>query len=98
MIVGSLAVTLQIPSSHSLKEKRMVVKSLLTRARQDFHVAVAEVGDTERWQIAELGFAAVSETAHQVDAILRTVLEFIERSRPDLPILAADFDSFAPNS
>ena len=94
MIIGSLHMTFHLPESHSLKEKRMVVKSLLARARNDFAVAAAEVGDTERWQIAELGFACVSESQQHVAEVLQHVQDFVERTRPDLTILEAAVDFF----
>jgi len=87
MIVGALRIVLQIPESHSLKDKRQVVRSLLQRARNDFTVAAAEVGDTERWQIAELGFAYVSESEAHVNEVIDKVARFIEGSRPDLTML-----------
>src|SRR5271165_4677343 len=97
MIIGSLHLTLHLPESHSLKEKRQIVKSLLARMRNEYGVAAAEVGDSERWQIGELGFACVSESEHHADDILRHVLNAIEGARPDLPVLAADFDFFSPD-
>ncbi len=87
MIVGALRIKLHLPESHSLKDKRQIVKSLLARARNDFAVASAEVGDTERWQVAELGFACVSESGAHVDEVLEKVARFIEATRPDLDVL-----------
>lgn len=94
MIIGSLALVLHLPDSHSLKDKRQIVKSLLARARNEFAVAAAEVGDTERWQIAELGFACVSQSQRHADDILRHVAGYIENARPDLPVLSASYEFF----
>ena len=44
MMILSLKIKLHAPWVHSLKEKRMVVKSLLSKMRNKFNVAVAEVG------------------------------------------------------
>ena len=95
MIVGALRIVLHLPDSHSLKDKRQIVKSLLTRARQDFQVSAAEVGDAERWQIAELGFACVSESAAHVDEVLEKVTRFIEATRPDLDILESHTEAMS---
>jgi uncharacterized protein YlxP (DUF503 family) len=89
MIVGALHVVLQLPESHSLKDKRQVVRSLLARARNQFGVSAAEVGDTERWQIAELGFALVNENGALVADVLQKLEGFIGDLRPDLTILEA---------
>jgi uncharacterized protein len=87
MIVGALRVILQLPDSHSLKDKRQIVRSLLSRARNEFAVAAAEVGDPERWQIATLGFAYVSENETHVTEVLSNVERFITGIRPDLFVL-----------
>ena len=47
MMILSLKIKLHAPWVHSLKEKRMVVKSLLSKMRNKFNVAVAEVGEQD---------------------------------------------------
>jgi uncharacterized protein len=76
--VGVLRVVLHLPNSSSLKAKRQVVASLLKRVRNEFSVAAAEVGDGDRWQIAELGIACVSNDARHADEVLARVVTFIE--------------------
>lgn len=95
MIIGGLRVVLRLPDSHSLKDKRQVVRSLLARTRNEFPVSSAEVGDTERWQIAELGFACVNESGAVVAEVLDKVVRYIEDTRPDLEVLDAHQETFA---
>lgn len=78
LFIGVLEVTLSIPWSHSLKEKRMVQKSLTTRLRQRFNVSVAEVGQQELWQRAELAVVCVSGEAGYVSGLLDEVERYIE--------------------
>jgi uncharacterized protein YlxP (DUF503 family) len=42
MVIGTLTVTLQVPDSESLKDKRQVVRSLTAKLRNTFNVAVAD--------------------------------------------------------
>jgi uncharacterized protein len=78
MNIGVLRVVLHLPNSGSLKAKRQVVASLLKRVRNEFSVAAAEVGEGDRWQIAELAVACVSNDARHADEVLARVLTFIE--------------------
>ncbi len=57
--------TLLIPGAQSLKDKRMVVRSVKERCRARFNVSVVESGDNDKWQRARITFAlaAVSESA-----------------------------------
>ena len=75
-----------IPHSGSLKEKRRVVKHLLETSRGRYGVAAAEVGHQDRWQRAELGFAAVSSTQSHVEEILESVERFVW-SNPEIEVI-----------
>jgi uncharacterized protein len=76
--VGVLRVTLHLPNSGSLKAKRQVIAGLLKRVRTEFGVAAAEVGEGDRWQLAELAFACVSNDGRHSDEVLSRVLTFVE--------------------
>jgi len=78
LTVGLLRVKLHLPESESLKSKRQVVSGLLRRMRQELKVAAAEVGELDRWQLAELAVATVSGDGRHADEVLATALTFIE--------------------
>src|SRR5579864_7032434 len=78
LTVGLLRVVVHVPDSHSLKSKRQVVSGLLRRLRQELKVAAAEVGELDRWQLAELAVATVSADGRHADEVLATALSFIE--------------------
>ncbi len=78
MVVGVLEVTLAIPMAHSLKAKRGVVRSIVERTRNRFHVAVAEVGDNDNHQRARIGISAVANDSSFVNSVLDKVLDAIE--------------------
>ena len=78
LTVGLLRVVIHMPESGSLKSKRQVISSLLRRLRQELKVAAAEVGEMNRWQLAELAVATVSGDARQADRVLASALSYIE--------------------
>lgn len=92
MFVGVCHVTLRLPENSSLKGKRQVLLSISQRLRNKFNVAVAEVGDTERWQIAELGVSCVSNDAAHAHDQLDSVVRFIETSRMDAELLNSEIE------
>jgi uncharacterized protein len=83
MVIGVCRVTLHLPASHSLKDKRQIVRSLLARLRNHFDLAVAEVDDQDRWQIATLGLVCVSSSAVVADEVLSQAQNYIENVRLD---------------
>ena len=70
--VGVLQLTLHIPLSASLKDKRQVVLSVLQRVRNKFEVAAAEVGTLESWQVATIAISCVSNSARHAEGCLST--------------------------
>jgi hypothetical protein len=78
MLVAIAKVVLRIPASQSLKSKRKVVRSILDRTRAKFRVAAAEVGQQDKWQSAELGFACVSATSRHAESVIQKVTRFVE--------------------
>ena len=91
MHVAALYVRLQIPGARSLKDKRQVVRSVLDRARSRYQLAAAEVGANEQRQIAELGFASVSNEASHARRPLEAVLEGL-RVHPTARLLEHELD------
>lgn len=71
MVIGVLQLELHLPQSHSLKERRSVVKSLRDQLRSRFNVAVAEVDANGTWQRARIGVAAVGDNRPYVAELLR---------------------------
>ncbi|MEK7774061.1 MAG: DUF503 domain-containing protein, partial [Deltaproteobacteria bacterium] len=55
MVVGICRISLVIHGNASLKGKRQVLKSIIEKVRNRFNVSIAEVGDNDLWQRAELG-------------------------------------------
>lgn len=92
MFVGTCRVTLHIPVSQSLKDKRQVVRSVLQRLRNQFAIAAAEVDSQDLLQLAVIGLASVSGDAAHAEEILEHAVRYIEASRPDVEIADARFD------
>ena len=84
--VLALVVEVHIPASHSLKEKRAVVKTILEGARHRFGVSVAETDHQDTWQRAELAFAVVSGTPALCERVADDVERFVW-SFPELEVL-----------
>jgi uncharacterized protein YlxP (DUF503 family) len=78
MTVGIARLTLYLPSSHSLKEKRMVLRRLKAMVRDKFNASIAEVGENEQWQRAAVGITVVGAPRAFVESALDEVLRFAQ--------------------
>jgi len=70
VFVGVGRLVLSIPGARSLKDRRRVVKSLKDRMRARLPVSLAEVGELERYQVATLGLAVVSNDSARCSEVL----------------------------
>ena len=81
-----LTVELLIFESASLKDKRSVVRQVTQRARNQFAVAAAEVGDQDDRSRATLAFAAISSDSQISHAMAQKLLAYIEDLRLDCQV------------
>ena len=80
MKVGIMQIRLYAPWVRSLKEKRMIVQSLVDRVKRKFNVSIAEVGGQDTHQSIVLGIACIAGNSAHGDSILEHVTSFIESS------------------
>jgi uncharacterized protein YlxP (DUF503 family) len=95
MNVGVCKLTLRLPENQDLKGKRRVVKSLCDRIRFKFNVTIAEVDNNDKWQVATLGIACVSNSNRQVAQALDQVISYIEESRVDVEMVECEVEALS---
>lgn len=78
MIIEAATIKIYAPWVHSLKEKRMVVKSLIAKTKNKFNVSIAEVDAQDIHQTIVLGLACVTDTVSHANSMLDSILTFIE--------------------
>lgn len=77
-IVGLLTLDLFLPDSSSLKEKRLVIKSIKDKVRNKFNVSIAEVEYQDKWQRARLGVVQVANDYGFIEKNMNAVFKLIE--------------------
>lgn len=81
MHIGVCTIQLQLLENHSLKEKRRIIKSIKDRVKNKFNVSIAEIDSLDKWQIATLGIACVSNDSRFANSTISNVIEFIDNMR-----------------
>ncbi|MFL6417229.1 MAG: DUF503 domain-containing protein [Bryobacteraceae bacterium] len=69
--VGVLTLELWVEASHSLKDKRQVVRSLKDRLRDKFNVSVAEIDGLDSWQNSVVAVVTVSNDRTHAEQVLQ---------------------------
>jgi uncharacterized protein YlxP (DUF503 family) len=74
MPIGLLTLDIHLPESHSLKDKRQVLRSLKARLRRKFNVAVAELEHSEILTRATIGIVTLADQPGFVEQSLQAAL------------------------
>ncbi|QHE52231.1 DUF503 domain-containing protein [Pontibacillus sp. HMF3514] len=88
-MIASLEVECFIYEAHSLKEKRSVIKRIITRAHNEYNVAVSELDFQNLWQRTLLGFVTISSDKVQAEKELNRVIALID-SFPEIERTTTD--------
>ena len=80
MRIAAMTFRLHAPWVHSLKEKRMIVKSLVAKLQNRFHVSAAEVGEQDTHQIIVVGVAAIVPHNAMADSLMDEISLFVEEN------------------
>ena len=78
MIIGTCTLRLSAEWVSSLKEKRMVVKSIIEKTRHKFNVSIAEVDYQDAHKDIGIGFACVTNESRHAESMVQNILNFIE--------------------
>ena len=87
MSVKSVLVNLYLPTSHSLKEKRSIVKSIIKKPRNRYNASVAEISGLDKWQYAGIGISVISIDRIIIEKIHSNIINFIENNYTDIQIM-----------
>ena len=78
MQIAAMTFRLHAPWVHSLKEKRMVVKSLVARIQNRFHASAAEIDEQDAHQIIVIGVAVIVPHNALADHLMDEISGFME--------------------
>ncbi|AQS56849.1 MAG: DUF503 domain-containing protein [Novibacillus thermophilus] len=89
MIIGTMTCHCRVPASTSLKDKRRVIKSVITRIKNRYNVSIAEVDMQDHQQLATIGMGVVANTKKQVERELNFALKVLDGEH-ELEVLSVD--------
>ena len=78
MKVLFLKITLRASYVHSLKEKRMIIRSITQRLKHKFNISIAECDTQDIHTIINIGIVSLCESSSQVDSKAEYIINFIK--------------------
>lgn len=86
MVTVILKVELSLPGVGSLKEKRRIIKSLITKLQNNFNISIAEVDNNDIHRKATIGAAIVSNNSSFGNQVIAKVVDKIN-ANPEVVII-----------
>jgi len=80
MVIGLLTVEIYLPSVRSLKSKRQILKSIITKVRNKFNVSISETDNNDLWQRASLSCCIVTNEAAYANQVMEKVVSEMGRN------------------
>ena len=80
MNIAAMTFRLRAAWVHSLKEKRMIVKSIIAQLQNRFHVSAAEIDQQDSHRIIVIGVAAVVPHNAMADSLMDEISQFVENN------------------
>ena len=90
--IAILTLHLYMPENQSLKQKRGVLKPVLTRLHRDFNLSAAEVDHLDSWKESLIACAIVSNDAVHNEQVLQKAIIVIETAFPNITILEENIE------
>ena len=78
MVIAACVLRFTAEWVHSLKEKRMIVKSIVEKTKHKFNVSAAEIDAQDVHQTIVIGLACVSNDAVHAEKMLNNIIDYIE--------------------
>jgi len=78
MVVGIGLIIFRLYDCHSLKDKRRIVKAVVSKLQNNFNASVAEVGSNDNLQRAEVGFSLVGNDRQLINSKIDKIFNLAE--------------------
>ena len=78
MRVIVIKVSLRADWSHSLKEKRMIVKSIISKLQNKFNISVCEIENQDIHNLITIGIAGIALNSKVCDSTIDNIINYIE--------------------
>ncbi len=78
MVVGLGIITFRLHDCRSLKAKRKITKSIISRIHNNFNVSIAEVGSNDIHQRAKIGFSMVGNSKAVINSKMDKIFNLAE--------------------
>ncbi len=86
MLIGLCKVFLFLPNSHSLKDKRGIIRRYINLLRKKYNISINEIGQKNIWKNSTLGIVSISDDRKVIDRIIAKIISDTE-NQPEIQLI-----------
>ena len=75
MLVGLCELFIYLPNSHSLKDKRNVIKSFKASLRRKYNISIAEIEHKDSWKNSTIGIGCISDNRKLIQQVTDRIIK-----------------------
>jgi len=80
-------IELLLPHCSSLKEKRKIIQSIISRIRKRFNISISEIKYHDLWQRTIIGFTAIGSNKTKLELFSKAIEETLDKYHSDVEIM-----------
>lgn len=92
IILGLCTVEFELAGVTNLKEKRSILKSMLTRLHNTFNISTAEIDFHDVVNASVIAFTLVTNDTRHANQTISTILNWVEKNYPDAQIVNQEIE------
>lgn len=92
IILGLCTVEFELAGVTNIKDKRSILKSMLTRLHNTFNISTAEIDFHDVLNASVIAFTLVTNDTRHANQTISTVLNWIEKNYPDAQIVNQEIE------
>jgi hypothetical protein len=87
LVYSVLVLEIRLSGCRSLKQKRSLIKPLVSRLHREFNISVAEINKNDVWDESVIACGLITNEKGIADAQLNSVLRYVETYWRDIEIV-----------
>lgn len=92
IILGLCTVEFELAGVTNIKDKRSILKSMLTRLHNTFNISTAEIDFHDVLNASVIAFTLVTNDTRHANQTISTILNWIEKNYPDAQIVNQEIE------
>ena len=86
MLIGICEISLYLPNSNSLKDKRSILAGYINSLKKRYNISIAEIDKKNSWKKSIIGIACINDSRRLIDSVMEKIISDTE-TQPEIQLI-----------